>query len=377
MTAATSTLTNQIQTMMQRQYYQRPADERFANVKALADAAKADRELSRERTYNWRDLRWAPSDGGLLIASPNGTAALTHWSFGQSCSMLQSPAAFLRDKVTPEIAADVLNHRITQQPNGTAPVLLVRAANGNPLPQVRAVTTDSYARVWDHTLYSEIHQQLGERLSAPPTWDRGSDGKHLTGGAYRGDRDSTAVLISGGSIVNDPSARGGNGEMYRGLIVRNSEVGAAALHLITFLYRGICGNHLIWGVGDVKAFSRRHVGSNALRDTMKELYTLTRQLTTAGAAQEERIIKGLIEHEIASTREGVIDELMALGFTKDDATAAYERCEQAENASPRSYWGIAQGATRISQQTEYANERMELDQLAAKVLQKGRKLVAA
>lgn len=373
----TAGLTHQIQTMMQRQYYDRPADERFANVGELAAAAKADRELSVERTYNWRDLRWAPSDGGLLLATARGTAALTHWSFGQSCSMLQAPAAFLRDKVTPEIAAEVLNHRITQQPNGTAPVLLVRAPNGNPLPQVRAVTSDSYARVWDTTLYSEIDRQLSGTLQAPPTWETGTDGKHLTGGAYRGDRDSTAVLISGGSIVNDPSARGGQGEMYRGLIVRNSEVGAAALHLITFLYRGICGNHLIWGVGDVKAYARRHVGSNALRDTMKELYTLTRKLTQAGAAQEEAIIRGLIEHQIASTKEGVIDELQALGFSKDEATSAYNRCEETENCSPRSYWGIAQGATRISQQTQYADERMELDKLAAKVLQLGRTKVAA
>ncbi len=375
---STATLTARIGTMMQQQYYQRPDDERYANIGELATAAQADRDLSRERTYNWRDLKWKAQDDGILLASPNGSAALTHWSFGQTCTMLGAPAAFVRDGLTPQLAADVLNHRITEQPHGTAPVLLVRAANGNPLPQVRAVTSKTYARIWDATLYSEIDRQFAGSLTAPPTWEKTADGSsNKTGGAYRGDRDSTAILINGGSIVNDPSARGGDGAMYRGLIVKNSEVGSCAVHLITFLYRGICGNHLIWGIGDVTSYSRRHVGDNAVRDTMKELYTLVRKITTAGAQQEEAIIKGLIAHEIAQTRDGVINELQALGFSKADATAAYTRCEVSENASPRSYWGIAQGATRVSQETPYQDVRHELDRLAAKVLQMGRKLVAA
>lgn len=376
----TADLTAHIGTAMQREYYARPADERFPSVRALADAAKADRDLSREVTYNWRDLTFRATGqdrdtAGLELASPRASAALTHWSFGQVARMLQAPAAFLRDGLSPAIAADALNYRISRQPHGERAVLLVRAPNGRPLPQIRAVTTDSYARVWDATLYGEIDRQLGERLTAPPTWDRNADGSHQTGGAYRGDRDSTAVLISGGSIVTDPSARGGDGAMYRGVIVRNSEVGATSVWLISFLYRGICGNHLIWGVQDAQAYTRRHVGARAVSDTIAELYKLARQLTTAGAAQDERIIRGLIEHEIAHTKAAVIDELRKLGWTQEQATQAYDRCEVAESASPRSFWGIAQGATRNSQDTPYQDERFELDRLAGALLQRGRKLV--
>lgn len=370
MTTATA-----IGTMMQQQYYSRPDDERFADIGALAQAAQADRDLSRERTYNWRDLNWKAQEGGVVLASPNGSAAMTHWSFGQAATMLGAPASFLRESLSPELTADVLNYRISQQPHGTAPVLLVRAANGQPMPQVRAVTSKTYGRVWDATLYSEINRLFSGTLHAPPTWNKRADGSNETGGAYRGDRDSTAILISGGSIVTDPSAS--MGEMYRGLIIRNSEVGSCAVHLITFLFRALCGNHLIWGIGDVASYSRRHVGDNAMRDTLREIYTLARKLTTAGAAQEEAIIRGLIDHEIAHTREAVIDELMALKFSRTDAEAAYARCEMTEQASPRSYWGIAQGATRVSQETPYQDERHELDKLASKVLQMGRKKVAA
>ena len=91
----------------------------------------------------------------------------------------------------------------------------------------------------------------------------------------------------------------------------------------------------------------------------------------------EQIIRQLIATDIAKTREDVIAELVKIGMTARDAAAAYVTCEQKENASPRSFWGIAQGITRVSQQTAYQDERFELDALAARVLAKGRKLVAA
>lgn len=383
----------QISTMMQREYYARPEDERFPDIRAMIASAQEDRDLSKEAHYNWRDLRWTadpttdpttPPDrdtAGLYLESPKARAALTHWSFGQAARMLGAPAGFLRDGLNPEIAARALNYRIQQQPHGSDAVLLVRAANGRPLPQVRAVTSQTYARIWDATLYREIDRQLGGTLTAPPTWKTDPrTGAPLTGGAYRGDRDSAAILISGGSIVTDPSARHGQdgGALYRGVIVRNSEVGSCALHLILFLYRAICGNHLIMGINGAKTYTRRHFGQNAARDTMRELYRLAREITTAGAQQDEAIIRGLIDHEIAHTRDAVIDELQALGWTREQAAAAYDRCEQTEPAlSPRSYWGIAQGATRASQDSPYQDERHAWDVLAGQLLSRGRKLVTA
>ncbi len=55
----------------------------------------------------------------------------------------------------------------------------------------------------------------------------------------------------------------------------------------------------------------------------------------------------------------------------------YERCERTESVSPRSFWGAAQGCTRISQDAPYQDERYELDKLASLILARGRKLVAA
>jgi hypothetical protein len=134
---------------------------------------------------------------------------------------------------------------------------------------------------------------------------------------------------------------------------------------------------MLWGAIVDKQFRRRHVGDHATRDTLREIQSLARRWTERPASTDETIIRALIDGEIAHTKAAVIDELRSMGATLEQATAAYATCEATEQASPRSFWGAAQGLTRNSQETSYQDERHELDRLAATVLQRGRKLVAA
>jgi hypothetical protein len=367
-----------------REYASRPADERFPSVDALIQNAQHDRETNKERAYNCKDLRIVPTTPAdlqhpassptapdqittLALESPKGRALFSHWSFGQLCRTLGAPAGYLRE-LPPSIAADALNFGLKETQPGTAANLLVRPPNGNPFPTVRAVTSDTYGRVWDAELYGRIQSTImryDDRWQTPPTW---------TGepaGAYRGDRDSFLIVTNGGSIVNDPSASSSNGQMFRGLLVRNSEVGASSVQIERILFRYVCGNHMLWGAVVDAKFRRRHVGANALRDTISEIGRIAREWTHASAARDEQIIRMLIDTEIAHTKDAVIDELRKIGFSKEQAETAYARCEQHESSSPRSYWGIAQGATRASQDSGYQDDRYILDQLAAKVLQRG------
>ena len=183
---------------------------------------------------------------------------------------------------------------------------------------------------------------------------------------------------NGGSIVTDPTLTGGQDAMFRGLLIRNSEVGASSVVIDRILYRYVCGNHMLWGAIVDKRFSRRHVGSNVTRDVIREIAAIARTWTEQGADRDNAIIRSLVNNQIATTREGVIDELKNIGFTKDQAERAYSSAEINEpNANPRSFWGIAQGATRISQETTYQDARYDLDKLAALVLARGAKRVAA
>lgn len=367
-----------------REYASRPQDERFASVAAMLTDARHDRELSAERAYNLKDLKVVPTtaDGtaqyigkgneSLRLASPRGLAQFTHWSFGQTCRMVGAPAAYLRD-LPPAIAADALNFGLHDTAPGTTANLLMKQNGGEPI--IRACTSDSYGRVWDADLYGAVSYQLIDRDASwqlPPVWGGG------VAGAYRGDRDSFLIVTNGGSIVNDPSLSGHDeGAMFRGLLIRNSEVGASSVVIEQILFRYICGNHMLWGAVVDQRFRRRHVGSHTTRDVIREISKIAWNWAQQSPARDAAIIRTLIDREIAHTREAVVDELRTMGATKDQAEAAYARCEQTEAVSPRSFWGIAQGMTRTSQDAGYQDERYQLDQLAAKILQRGAKLVAA
>lgn len=382
------------------QYATRPADERFESLAALIANADAQKSHSLEKKINAKDLTAVAGEGGaVMLQGPKGNPAhLTHWSFGQLSRSIGAPASYLR-QLPPELAARCVNHGLQHTPPASDFNLLIQAPNGTPVPTVRACTSETYGRVWDVDLYAQVARQVcghDDRWQLPPTWDG------PRAGAYRGDRDSFLILVNGGSIVSDPTLmnRGltrrpaqqplttagslvseptlDNPEgMYRGILVKNSEVGASSITIQQILFRYICGNHIIWGAVIDQTYNRRHVGEKAIRDTVREISNIAYRLTTRAESRDQEIIKTLVDREIAQTKEGVIDELRKIGFTKEAAEAAYSTCEQSEYASPRSPWGIAQGATRASQLSGYQDQRFDLDLMAAKVLQKYSKVLVA
>lgn len=369
----------------QSEYYKRPADERFDSLTALLLNAQADRANSHEAHYNLRDLRATPADDGraLLLASPKGAARFNHYSFGQLCSTIGAPAKYLRT-LPADLAARNVNHGLQDAaPIGTVANLLIKDDDVDTLPTIRACTSETYGRVWDAQLYGEVDRHFGDGKESnggqwitPPAWP-GS----LPSGNYRGDRDSFIIRVNGGSIVTDPSVSSSQGPdggaLYRGLMLRNSEVGHCSVTIECILFRYICGNHMLWGAIMDRQFRRRHVGTKITRDTMRELADLAYKFNHRSEESDRAIIAGLISHEIAHTPEGVIDELRKMGATKEEASAAVTACEEHEAASPRSFWGVTQGLTRISQDSGHQDDRLRLDLIGSRLLVKGRELVAA
>lgn len=366
------------------QYANRPKDESYPDLASMIAAAEYERTHSKEVGYNLRDLSVIADpigrDGmighGIALQSPKGAATVSHYAFGQLARMIGAPAGYLRS-LAPSITADALNYGIQHNaPVGQTASLLVKA-NGEG-PHVRSITSETYSRVWDAQLYDAADRMVfqhgtnrGDKWIVPPT------GAGDTAGTWRGDRTSFVIRVDGGSIVNDPSIPNGDGRLYRGLMIRNSEVGAASVLIERVLFQFICGNLNLWGAVIDKRYSRRHVGSHVLRDVVREIAQTAREWSMRGASQDEAIIAGLIDHELASTLEAVIDELRKIGYSQEQAQAATLTCVESFNASPRSYWGIAQGTTKLSQRADWQDDRLLLDQLAAKVLQRGALLVAA
>jgi hypothetical protein len=362
------------------EYANRPADERYASLQDLISAAQAEKEISREATYSLRDLRAVevPANGQpatVGLQSPTGkVATFTHYAFGQLSRVIGAPASYLRT-LSPELGARCVNEGIQngRTLSGTDLKLLVKANGG--LPVIRSATSETYGRVWDATLYSEVNRYFGDGMrSAGGTWQSPATWTGEPAGQYRGDRDSFVIRIDGGSMVNDGRGTNGGG-IHRGIMVRNSEVGHAAISLECVLFDRICGNHILWGAVIDRSFRRRHVGDKITRDTLRELIQVANRFNGRSASQDEQIIRSLMSNQIASTRDSVVDALRSLKYTKEQADSAIASCEQYEPFNPLSYWGIVSGTTRISQQSGYQDDRYTLDSLASAVLARGAKLV--
>lgn len=387
--------------MAARQYATRPPDERFDTLPALLAAARADADASVQALTTIDHLHARPSDDGaeVILNGRQNAAKLSNWSFGQLAAIGGAPGQYLRT-LPAQLAADCLNYGIGARVSAAKlaadqarktykadPIqLLIRQspdAAAGVLPTVRAVTSEQYNRVFDADLVDPLIrlQEHDPRWQLPMTWEG------TRAGAYRGDRDLFVILTDGGSIVEDPTLRdgtpgaggaapGGNARaMYRGVIVRNSEVGACSLQLHTILFRYICGNHIIWGVERHAQYRRRHVGAQTAPEFFAQLRDTLRNLANRPASVDVEHVKALAAREPWQTKEHTVHALRAIGATEKQADAAYTAAEQYE-ANPRSVWGLMNGITRVSQSSEYSADRLALDLLALQ-LQKSYARVAA
>lgn len=356
-------------TVAQHEYYARAKDESFVDVAAVLANASADKLRCGSKDLALQSLRAVATPTGVRLQGPRldvPPAAFNNWSWSQLNREIGAPSAYTAG-LPAELAADCLNHGIANV--DTAPRRLFFRRGDDGTLTLRSLTSTSYGRLYDADIIAAV-ARVAERtgLTSPPVWEGG------TGGAYRGERDTFIILTSGGSIVTDPSARNGNGAMYRGLIIKNSEIGAAALTVITFLYRAVCGNHMLMGAVLDALQSRRHVGHHVAETADTMLREACRFLDRPESADRELILD-LIGRSLGGDRETVIGKGRAAGLTEEQATAAYTAAEQFEN-DPRSVWGYTNGITRISQEAEFQSDRLTLDLLAAKMMQRAARVAA-
>jgi hypothetical protein len=190
--------------------------------------------------------------------------------------------------------------------------------------------------------------------------------ERVPSGAYLGDRDMFLFLVDGNRNLDDPTDDSQAG-LFRGFMLRNSDVGAAALSLDVFLFRAVCGNHIIWGFHHVAGFRRRHIGAS-IHDAWTHSLREDRAVLDADVATDRTILLRATSQEIGATRDEVIDgDVQRLELSRKQAGDAYTLAEQHER-NPRSVWGYVQGLTRLSQQTPWQDTRLALDRAASRLL---------
>jgi hypothetical protein len=328
-----------------REWAERPPDERFASVHALYAAARARRQRIAERTIDTGEFRTEAVDDDLAIRETSGrTAALTHWSFGQLASIAGAPPNYLRT-LPAEIASEAINFGLQR------------------------ITSPRYARVH----HDELAGRVLDLMALHPAWHlplgykNGEFGaEKIPSGAYLGDRDMFLFLVDGNRDLDDPTDHSHAG-LFRGFILRNSDVGAAALTLDLFLFRMVCGNHIIWGFQHVAGFRRRHVGAS-IQEAWTTSLESVRTALDADTTAERTLITRSMTLEIGPTRDAVLDAVVQrLDVSQKHAAEAYTLAEQHER-NPRSVWGYVQGLTRLSQRTPWQDGRFALDRAASRLL---------
>jgi len=349
-----------------KQWSTRPADERFASLQALYDATKHYADIAKEKRMPFADLRVENVDGDVQLVGKAGVPAkLTHWAFGQLCARLEAPASYLRD-LPATLACQNLNYGLAARlQNGAANAVanLMFHENGGLL--LRSIVTDDYSRIWNYEVAERLLglQEQGWTPAMPDIRCTEDDFPAL----YASDHDMFAFLRNSDLTVTE---RGSDGAVYKGVIVQNSEVGASALKLTRFLYREMCGNHIIWGASKVVEISVRHAGN--ARSKWSQYFAAVRRYAEESTSDLEAQIAASKVRVIGATKEDVLDALFGKripGLTRKAIDAGYDAVDVAQDGPRNTVWGMVQGLTRYSQTIKYADGRTELDRAAGKLME--------
>jgi len=385
------------------QWNNRPDDERFGSLAEMHGACCDHFETARVATVNLSDMRAEPAQleagalelgrgADLAIVGPAGVPArLNSWSFNQLAQRVGAPGGYLQ-RLPARIAADAITHGLRQlgDDGASAQALFQQSAGGLVS---RAFTSDRYSRIWNHEIIGRLldleaagawrvpparparHDQRGARpaTAADILPNQSEFGLSINigdmiapAGLYASAHDCFAFMVNENNRIADGSDCG----LARGFFVSNSEVGAAAFKITRFMYRHVCGNHIVWGASDVQELRIVHTGKADSRFIQELRGELVKYADSSASEDEARIVSAK-RFSLGDSRDQVLDLLFKRAILpKRDLVAAYDQAERDDTGagSPSSAWGFAQGLTSYSQTLPYADKRMELDRAAGKVL---------
>ena len=105
-------------------------------------------------------------------------------------------------------------------------------------------------------------------------------------------------------IISD----GNGGSLMRGIFVRNSEVGDAALSVTFFLMQAVCGNHIVWNATGVHEIRVRHIGEGTMARAFRGFEAELRRYHDAAPEEESRIVaaRNLV---LGNSKDEVLDAI--------------------------------------------------------------------
>ncbi len=377
-------------TAAHNQWATRPADERFWGLKDLQQTLIKRKQGTSEVEMPSAEIRSVVRDNQLcLVGKSNNPAQLSHWSFGKLCTKIEASAEYLRT-LPAELASQCVNYGLAAKAENQPAQLLLQRNEG--ITTVRSIMTD-YDRLWNLDIVNALIPGLNNGWMIPPARPAVNDARArpateadiipnqddfalsvkvgdmiAPAGVYEGDRDMFLFLVNPTRIIDD----GGKGLM-RGVFIWNSEVGAGAFKLQSFLLENVCSNHICWSASQVNSFRLYHRGEK-IKNFSSNIHRSLAALMPTDLSKEEEMIKVAKNYEIAPDKKKLIETLYdqkSFNISKKDAENAFEwaeRYEKTAGSAPTTAWGFVHGLTRYSQKQTHADARHKLDVIGGKIL---------
>jgi hypothetical protein len=168
-------------------------------------------------------------------------------------------------------------------------------------------------------------------------------------------------------IDEDKRIQVGDEDLARGFFLWNSEVGAKSFGLMTFLYRFVCGNNIVWGAENISQRRVRHVGDLADTRALNQLTDVIESFTNESAKEQTEAIKKAMDYKIDKDAAKVVEWIRRRGFTKDVAKEAVENAILEEGGA-ETLWQVVQGLTAVAREIPMQDKRTELEFAASKLL---------
>lgn len=369
-----------------KQWAHRPADERFWTLDEMLDACQHYKDTAVDADVSGITLGADSQD--IWMEHSGQQAKLSNWAFEQLAARVKAPAGYLQTLPAP-IAAIALQHGLSERnASGKSDKVLIHQ-NGGCI--ARAFLSDDYSRIWNADVLRYIQDRTQDGWQVPPAMPSGHYGQRTRkateddvlrcrangwgiqvgdtiapAGLYASDHDMFVFMVNESVRIEDGSPEG----LGRGFFVYNSEVGGGAFKLTAFMYRFVCGNHIVWGAQHVNEMRIVHRGRANQRFGSQLRAELRQYAHLTSAADQQRILTAkntILGASRVETIETLFDKIKAPRKVLEDAYDAAEAFD-GDYANPRSVWGMAQGVTRVSQRTPFADKRMELDRTASRIL---------
>jgi histone H3/H4 len=333
-------------TRASNELFRRSPDERYESLTTLAQFCRELKEKSLDSWHNPGSISVDGSKGLSIKAGNDGSFLMNDWSFTQLCRM----AGVGKDtvnKVSALTAAQVFKETL---PVGQKPVQLLTDG-----ATVRSIHGTAYTRLWNADLV-QVLQEFAVDFQPPQKGMNGATG------LYAGEQDMFAFLIDplGWTEID--------GEAFApGFFVWNSEVGRRTLGVETFWMQAVCQNHIVWDATEVTSWTRKHTAK--VGDGLSEIRKIIAGLVEKRDQRKDgflKVIRKAMETKLGTDAEEVMKELTKKGFNRSVAKKASEIAQQQGRFT---IFSVVDALTRMSQEAEYAGDRIEADQKASSLLE--------